>query len=156
MTTTRREFLIATVSGLGAAALAPGCGLIDGESAPPPPDPPDRPEEGREAFPETQLDLEEMLLAYFEGADETHVATVGEPYLERFGEDTDAAVEDLSEAVRVVEEAQMVDEAIARWNDAVRSDFEAGDVVDVAGWQLAPTESRLCGLVYYLIVAEDQ
>jgi hypothetical protein len=36
-----------------------------------------------------------------------------------------------------------------RVNAAVRADFQNGETVTVAGWQLAKTQAELCALAYY-------
>lgn len=42
-------------------------------------------------------------------------------------------------------------EALTRWERSAIEDFEADGAVPVAGWQLARTECRLCGLAYPLL-----
>jgi hypothetical protein len=39
-----------------------------------------------------------------------------------------------------------------RVNAAVRADFQNGETVTVAGWQLAKTQAELCALAYYAMV----
>jgi hypothetical protein len=36
-----------------------------------------------------------------------------------------------------------------RFNAAVRADYQNGETVTVAGWQLAKTQAELCALAYY-------
>lgn len=149
MTTTRRQFLIASLSGIGASLLGVGCGDVFSQ----PSEGDDRepvPKRGREQFPETELSLAELVDAYFRDADLANVKLVGETYLRRFDSDTEA-VEDLSAGVELVASLQDRQEALTRWDRAAIENFEGDGTVPVAGWQLARTECRLCGLAYHLL-----
>ncbi len=149
MTTTRREFLIASLSGIGASLLGVGCGDLfskprDDGGGPPP-------KQDRDSLPETTLSLEQLVAGYFDGAETADVKLLGETYLRRFGDDVESANDDLSETVELVASIEQESEALTEWDRAVVEDFEATGIASIAGWQLARTESRLAGLAYYLL-----
>lgn len=145
MTTSRREFLITAVSGLGASLLAPACGgPMDDDEKPPGPDVDDS------KLPETKLELQAVVDGYFEEADPMAVRRVGEAYLQRFGTDDEAALEDLSKPVEAIADVEDMTKALETLDARVIADFEAPELASVKGWQLARTEARMCGLAQQL------
>ena len=151
MTTTRREFLIATVTGLGSAWLGVGCGDVfskkKDDKEKDDKDPPDK--KDRSEFPDTELDLADLVTSYFDGADLEDVRLIGRVYLQQFDSD-DASVEDLSTIVAPIADLTDPEAAHALFDTRALEQFQAGDLFDVDGWQLAQSESRLCGLAYHL------
>lgn len=141
----RREFFVLALSALGAAASGPGCGKSS----------PEKPEGCRQPgeLPRTVVDLQALLDKYFEHGDITDVRALGRAYIERFGGDECALVDDLSETVRRVADIANFDEAVGALDAAVKGEFAVGGLTSVGGWQLATTETRLCALVEFLAAA---
>lgn len=139
MTTSRREFLATTLSGLGALLLGGGCGS-DGSAS-------FDPDLTRGDLPATAVSLEDLLAGWFDGAEQDDVQAVGQAWMNSVPDE--AQLEGVFDPiVGLVSDVADTDGAGAAWDDAIASDFdlEAGVVV-LHGWQLAVTECALCALM---------
>lgn len=144
--TTRRQFLIRAT--LAVAAGAGGAWLWESWDRRTAADPAPVPFVQLASLPETALDLRALLAGFFSGSNLSAAARVGNVYLLRFARGGRGVVEDLAGPLRRVAEVRTPEEAVSILEEAVESDFEAGRLVDVDGWQLSVTEARLCGLAY--------
>ncbi len=147
MKPSRREFLVLTLSGLGAAMLG-ACG-DDGNTVQdntPNNDTPFMPDIPDEQMPDARLDIAQVAQAWFEGADAAAIVAVGNVYVQRFAPDEDAVADDLASVVAIFAELEDLTEALEALDAAVITDFEAVEIAAVSGWQLARTEARMCSL----------
>lgn len=136
---TRRELVVVALSALGAVAA----GACDA-TAPPHPRPSRRSE-----LPPSILDLQEVLDAYFAHGDRSDLQAVGLIYAERFPDDT-ALTADLAIAIGIISGIDDMDAAVRALETAVRNDFAMEQRINLAGWQLSITETRLCGIIGFL------
>lgn len=153
--TTRRQFMVMALSALGAALLEAGCGDAEGEVDPGPAsndvvDPGFEPAEPINDFeaslPPTALGLTALLSGWFEGADLEAIKAVGRAYVARFNADAASITTDLGPTVSEVAAFTHLNPALVAWQEAIGADFDAANLVVIAGWQLSPTEVRLCAL----------
>lgn len=146
MSQTRRQFLVGSISGLGAALLGVGCERCSStrESFP-------LARLGRHRFPDTQIDLVDLLDHYFESASTANVRAIGYVYLEHLDADTPTTLEVLSHPVRQIEDADTVSHATTRLDEAIVADFNRHRFIDLEGWQLTETLCRLTGLGYHVM-----
>jgi hypothetical protein len=144
----RREFLVLALAALCGAASGSGCGRSD----------PLRPAECQQPgdLPATVLDLQALLARYFEYGDVADVRAIGRAYIERFGGNGCALVDDLAQAVRGIADVTTIEEAVQALEAAVTTDFDFHRRTAVGGWQLATTEARLCALAEHLAAASGR
>lgn len=143
----RREFLVVTFSALGTLLLGEGCGA-DGDTEPTEDFAPDIP---RDELPETHVDLEVLVRAYFGDANIANARQVGNAYIQLFELDEEGLELALEDLVASIAESPTVDAALEVLDAAVLSDFQGVVVRAVHGWQFAETELRLCALANILL-----
>ncbi|MEM7151395.1 MAG: hypothetical protein AAF799_01075 [Myxococcota bacterium] len=95
------------------------------------------------------LDLAEVLRAYFGEGQIPDVRLVGSAYARRFDTDEDYA-DDLTDVVSIVGASGTIDEAVDALRARADDDFVAADMVVVDGWALGITEARLSATADYV------
>ncbi len=141
----RRDFLLMLLAGTGGALLGVGCDkrkLVD----------PDRfvvPQIMLEDLPPTQTPLDKALRHYFQGAELADVQKIGRSYLKH--RPLEEATRDVSLAVDLIKAAKDAPQALVLWQQAITAEFTQNQLVSVYGWQLSPTEVRLCSLAKVLL-----
>ena len=133
----RRQFLRITLSGLGATFVLPSS--EDSATKPTPA----RHRNG--ALPDTWIELTDLVSGYFRGSLE-QVVPIGQAYMDRFGNDKAGLIQDLRSLVLGIADQRDLDRAVATLEAAIVREFAEERDVSLEGWQLAPTELRLCAV----------
>ena len=90
------------------------------------------------------VDPRALVRAYFRGGDLTSVTAIGAAY--RQGLPAETLLSDVEELLGGVAGYSDLGSAVAALRAAVMADFDAVRLTSVGGWQLAPSEARLCAL----------
>jgi hypothetical protein len=158
----RREFLRLALIQLGAWPLVSTLGC-DGDSGKPEKDSDKSPHDAGAPEPDPDIPVSNavrariarlqsgtMLATFFGDGEASNIGHVGAHYLAVAAPDhTDEQIlAALEPTIRRIERHLSDADAIDALRNAVATEFEAVEVIDVEGWTLAPTEAALCALLW--------